>query len=102
MFRLKEDATEEDVVSVRKGLLELPNLVPAIQRFEIGEDLVLQSGQTNPYGKNRTICWSAWFLSVEAYESYANHDAHNAFVQDILGPVIEKGSRAAIQYKVDE
>jgi len=63
---------------------------------------MLPSGQNNPSGKNRTMCWTACFGVIEDYEAYQNHPAHNAFVQDVLSPVIEKGSRAAIQYDVPE
>ena len=104
MFRLREDATEDDLKSVKRGLLELPGKIPLIRSYELGVDLELPSGkasQSNVGGRNRTICWSATFASVEDYDAYHLHEAHKSFVQDVLAPVIEHGSRAAIQYAVD-
>jgi len=99
MFGFKEGTTEDDLGRIKAALLALPKEIPTILSFELGEDLLLESGQKHPAGKNRRICWSACFGTSEAFEAYQSHPAHQAFI-NLLKTVVEPGSRAAIQYGV--
>lgn len=97
MFRLQSSA---DLETVKAGLLALPEQIPTIIDYEIGQDLCLSSGQNHPAGPNRMMVWSAVFQTIDDYEAYAVDPAHVHFLQKILGPVVEPGSRAAIQYEI--
>ena len=97
MFRFKPETTESEMQAVQKALLNLPLQLPEIQTFELGTDLKLESGQKHPAGPNRQVCWTATFKSVQEYQSYNDSPAHVQFLQQ-LGPIVEPGSRAAIQY----
>ena len=103
MFSLKEDCTEKDYQAVYEGLLALPTQIPGgvIVQYELGKDLKLPGGQTHPAGKNRQIVFSPSFKSIEDYVSYDQHDAHQAFLKNILSPRVLPGSRSAIQYEVE-
>ena len=101
MFSLKDGSTEAEMNKVKSGLLELPKQIPVITSFELGSDLVLAGSADHPAGKNRQICWSASCASIDDYETYDQHEAHKSFLKDTLAPVVQQGSRAAIQYTVD-
>jgi len=62
--------------------------------------LELPISQTNPLGPNRHLSWSATFASTDDYEAYHTSEAHQALVKDLLKPILELGSRAAIQYAI--
>lgn len=102
MVSLKEDASDEDLRRVKDGFLQLPNDIDVIKTFELGQDIVLESGQTHPAGKNRMLSWMLTFDSAEDYETYNTHPKHQAFLKDILKPVLLPGSRAAIQYNLSD
>lgn len=99
MFRFKPEASEMDIAAIQLGLLDLPKKLPQIRDYELGVDLFLESGQNHPSGPNRELAWSATFASVEDYLTYNDSPEHIDFLQT-LKPVVEPGSRAAIQYKV--
>jgi len=103
MFRLKGPRAH-NVESVRAALLRLPARIPLIRKYELGTDLQLPSGTRNHPngGPDRHVCWSAYFDSVEDYESHSGHEAHLAFLKDVLAPIVEPGSRSAAQYEVEE
>ena len=98
MFDLLDETEAEDVERVKESLLNLPKEIPTIQSFELGQDLLLPSGQSHP-GKNRRLCWSCTFPDVQSYEAYRIHAAHQNFLT-LLKPLVLPGSRAAIQYLV--
>lgn len=102
MFRLKEGWTESHLRSVKDGLLQLPKLIPTILHHELGEDLLLPGGQTHPSGKNRLLSWSVTFHTVDDFQIYDQHPAHKSFLADTLLPLIQPGSRAAIQYSFEK
>ena len=100
MFSLKKGTTRAQQRDIRNGLLELPKKIPQIQDYEVGTDLLLRGGQNHPAGKNRSFCWSASFDCPKDYETYDASRAHQDFLVK-LKPLVEPGSRSAIQYKVD-
>jgi hypothetical protein len=79
----------------------LPDKIPQIQDYELGLDLLLPAGQNHPAGPNRGFYWSPTFKSVEDYEAYDKSDAHQEFLA-MLKPLVEPGSRAAIQFEIPE
>jgi len=101
MFDFQDEAEAKDIDKVKESLLNLPNQIPTIQTFELGQDLLLPSGQSHPAGKNRRICWSCTFPDVQSFESYQVHGAHQEFLA-LLKPLVLPGSRAAIQYQVED
>jgi hypothetical protein len=97
MFRLKEGSDEE---AIKAALLDLPRQLPMILTHQLGVDLRLEAGQNHPLGKNRQISWSVTFNSISDYEAYNDSEVHKHFLREALQPVLEEGSRAAIQYNV--
>jgi len=100
MFDFTDKTTAADIEKVKESLLELPKQIATIQSYELGEDLLLPSGQSHPAGRNRRIAWSCTFPDVQSFESYQVHAAHQDFLA-LLKPHVRPGSRAAIQYTVD-
>ncbi|CAK9079307.1 unnamed protein product [Durusdinium trenchii] len=98
MIGVKESTSTEQILAVKEGLAALKDTC-GILDFEFGMDLKLPSGQSHPAGKNRTCTWFADFPSVEAYEAYAAHPEHVKVINDLIKPIMEPGTRAAIQYE---
>ena len=46
------------------------------------------------------MCWSATFASVADYEIYEKHPAHLKVISELIKPIMEPGTRAAIQYEL--
>mgnify|MGYP001804198792 CR=1 FL=1 len=101
MFRLKEGSTQTDQEAVKEGLLELARSVPEIRSYEIGQDLLLESGQKHPFGPNRHVAWTAIFDNTQDYQTYNESSAHQEFLA-LLKPLVDGSSRAAIQYDRDD
>lgn len=101
MFSLKAEATTAQAQEIREGLLALPSKIPEIKEYELGVDLLLKGGQNHPAGKNRAISWTATFESQQDYETYDASEPHKEFLAK-LKPIVEPGSRAAIQYELPE
>lgn len=101
MFSLKAEATKAQAQDIRESLLALPSKIPEIKNYELGVDLLLEGGQNHPAGKNRAIAWVATFESQQDYEKYDVCEAHKEFLTK-LKPLVEPGSRAAIQYEIPE
>eukprot|EP00929_Paragymnodinium_shiwhaense_P068402 TRINITY_DN34392_c0_g1_i1.p2 TRINITY_DN34392_c0_g1~~TRINITY_DN34392_c0_g1_i1.p2 ORF type:complete len:112 (+),score=24.56 TRINITY_DN34392_c0_g1_i1:213-548(+) len=101
MFGLKDEATAEQVEALKKGLLALGEGSQFVQKYELGVDLKLASGQNHPAGKNRSLVWTATFKAAADYESYHKSDEHQTLVKELLAPILEPGTRAAIQFPLD-
>ena len=101
MFSLKAEATKAQAQEIRDGLLALPSKIPEIKEYELGVDLLLKGGQNHPAGKNRAISWAASFQNQQDYETYDASEAHKEFLAK-LKPLVEPGTRAAIQYEIPE
>jgi len=101
MFSFKEGTSPKEISKIQQGLLDLPKRIPTIQSYELGRDLILPGGQNHPAGKNRVLSWTACFDSVQDYQIYEEHEAHKAFLAK-LKDVVLPGSRAAIQYQIQD
>jgi len=100
MFRLHDRATEDDHRMVVDALLSLPSSCGVdMISYECGTDLRLRSGLTHPLGPNRHVSWTCTFATVEEYTAYNTSAAHGDFLA-LLKPLLEPGSRAAIQYEI--
>lgn len=97
MFDFNDQTTAEDIAKVKESLLNLPQQISSIRSYELGQDLLLPSGQSHPAGRNRLLAWSCTFSDVPSFESYQAHPAHQEFLA-LLKPLLRPGSRAAIQY----
>jgi Stress responsive A/B Barrel Domain len=102
MFNFKDGTSTETIQTIQDGLLNLPNEIALIQDYELGVDLLLESGQQHPAGKNRLLCWSCTFQTVDDYEHYSNHPIHVQLLEQWIKPNLLPGSRAAIQYQINK
>ena len=100
MFNFKEETSTDTIQAIQDGLLNLPKEIAFIKDYELGVDMLLESGQKNPAGKNRLLSWSCTFLNADDYESYCIHPIHVEFVNTLIKPNLLPGSRAAIQYQI--
>lgn len=84
LFKLKADATPEQVKEVEKEFAALPGKIDTITGFEWGPSESVE-------GKNDgfTHCFLVTFKDKKGLETYIPHPAHKAFV-DKARPIIEK------------
>lgn len=102
MFNFKEETSADTIQMIQDGLLNLPKEISTIQDYELGIDMLLESGQKHPAGKNRLLCWSCTFETVDDYENYSIHPVHVELLDNYIKPNLLPGSRAAIQYEVKD
>ena len=102
MFRLQAHATDADHQRIVDALLALPASAGVdMLSYECGRDLHLPAGVAHPLGPNRHIVWSCTCHTVDDYNTYNTSAAHQAFLA-LLKPLLEPGSRAAMQYEIPE
>jgi Stress responsive A/B Barrel Domain len=102
MFSFKIGTTPGDLQKISNGLLNLPKQISFIRDYELGHDLLLESGQNHPAGKNRFLSWMCTFDTTDDYESYSSNPIHVDLINNFIKPHLEPGSRAAIQYEVNQ
>eukprot|EP00440_Ansanella_granifera_P057431 gb/GFBE01062255.1/.p1 GENE.gb/GFBE01062255.1/~~gb/GFBE01062255.1/.p1 ORF type:complete len:118 (+),score=29.29 gb/GFBE01062255.1/:1-354(+) len=100
MFSVKDETPAEQIDSMKRCLLDMKKDIPVIKHYEYGADLKLPSGQNHPSGKNRSVAFSAVFENEAAYEEYAKHPVHVRCIKEFIAPIIQPGSRAALQYRL--
>ncbi|MFC7387269.1 Dabb family protein [Sphaerisporangium rhizosphaerae] len=91
MFTWVAGATEEQKAEVETGLKKLPDAIPEIRRYEIGQDAGINPG-------NYEFAVVADFDSEEDYLVYRDHPVHRAFIADVIRPIL--AGRAAVQYSI--
>jgi hypothetical protein len=89
MFTLAEGTDEDTRELILASLAELPGLIPEILDYHFGTDAGLAEG-------NHDVAVVARFADAPAYMRYRDHPAHQAFVANVLRPVL--ASRAAVQF----
>jgi Stress responsive A/B Barrel Domain len=102
MFSFKVGTTNADIQLIRNALLQLPKQIVQIRDYEFGHDMLLKSGQDHPAGKNRLVSWSCTFDNTTDYETYATDLHHVNTINTFIKPHLEPGSRAAIQYEIEQ
>jgi hypothetical protein len=91
LFQFSPDATDEQRRYLEARLAELPELIPTVRSFAFGSDLGASPG-------NHDFAVTAEFDSVEGYQTYRDHPAHQAFIADCLEPI--RVARAAAQFEL--
>mmetsp|Transcript_86326 Transcript_86326/g.239388 ORF Transcript_86326/g.239388 Transcript_86326/m.239388 type:complete len:108 (-) Transcript_86326:129-452(-) len=99
MFGFTDATTPEQAQACKDALLAMPAEIGCIKAIKVGEDLKLPSGQNHPAGKNRSLVGIVEFDSAEAYEEYAVHPAHLKVIAEYIKPIMEPGTRSAIQFE---
>lgn len=92
LLRWKSSIRTAELGAVEKELTALPDLIPQIERYDFGADLILENG-------NYDFAIVADFRSKVDYAIYRDHPSHQRVVQEILRPRVE--SRVAVQFEVE-
>ena len=91
LFRLKAEAPSDTSRALEDELFQLAQKIPEIERYDYGSDLGLREG-------NYDFGVVADFDSADAFKAYATHPDHLAFIENVLGPVLEE--RVSIQFEI--
>jgi len=90
-FQFHEDATDDQIAAVTRGLETLPGLIPEIAEYRVGPDAGINEG-------NQDYAVVADFGSVDDYLVYRDHPAHLGVIAEHIRPIL--ASRAAVQYMI--
>jgi hypothetical protein len=91
MFIWTTEATQEQKAAVAERLSELPEVIPDIKRYEIGDDAGINEG-------NYDFVVVADFADRESYLVYRDHPVHLAVIAETIKPITAE--RAAVQYEL--
>lgn len=84
-----DDTTEDQVEEIVAALRLLPSQIDELRAYVVGVDAGISEG-------NATLAIVADFDSVEGYEVYRDHPAHQAAITQLIVPVI--AGRSAVQH----
>lgn len=91
VFRWNESATEERKRTVADRLNTLPDAIPEIKAYRVGDDAGLNDG-------NFDFAVVADFADRDAYLVYRDHPVHRAIINEHITPILAE--RAAVQYEL--
>ena len=92
MFRWIPEATREQKERAKDELMRLPELVPQVRAYHIGEDLGL-AGEVN-----FDFALVADFDDLAGYLAYRENPEHQKIVENYVQPIA--GARGAVQYEI--
>ena len=92
MVRFRDDATENQIEELYRGLARLPHVIEEIERYDFGPDQGL--GEGNP-----DMALVADFDSEAAWRAYQKHPEHLILAEDLVRPVAAEMIR--VQYLVE-
>lgn len=90
MLSFTDEATEQEKTALRAGLATMPEQIPEVRGYRIGEDAGL-----NP--DNYDLVVVADFEDRAGFLAYRDHPAHQKLVADLLRPITAR--RAAVQHE---
>jgi hypothetical protein len=88
LFKLKDDAPDDAVESILEGFAVLRDRVPEIRSYRYGPDLGLTGGAWD-------VALVAEFDSADDWQTYRDHPAHLAFIDERITPFVE--TRTSVQ-----
>ena len=83
LFTFKADAKPEQVQKIVDAFGELPSKIDTIQDYEWGVN-----NSPEKHDKGHTHCFLVTFKSEADRDAYLPHEAHQAFVKELL-PILE-------------
>jgi len=92
MFRWTPETTREQKERVKEELGRLPELIPQVRAYHIGEDLGL-AGDIN-----FDFAVAADFDDLAGYLAYRENAEHQKIVETFIQPIV--GARGAVQYEI--
>ncbi|MBA3801293.1 MAG: oligoribonuclease [Acidimicrobiia bacterium] len=90
LFRWVDDATPEQIATVKSALASLPLLIPEISGYRVGADLGLA-------GDNAQFAVVGDFADEEAWTTYRDHPEHQKIIAELIRPLVAQ--RWAVQFR---
>jgi len=84
IFRFKDGATENQISAIEKAFGELPEKIETIKDYEWGTNVSKENKS-----EGFTHCFLVTFDDQRGLDIYGPHEAHQAFVEQLL-PILDK------------
>lgn len=84
LFKFKDTATKEQVAHIEKAFAALPQKINSITDYEWGTNVSPEN-----HAQGLTHCFIVSFKDKAGLEEYLPHEAHKAFVKQLL-PILDK------------
>jgi hypothetical protein len=91
LFTFVDGVTPDQVLELQRRLLELPDLIPGLGRYQAGPN-------ASPDEGNWDFAVTGEFESIDAFHAYVAHPAHVAVVQEHVIPL--RDQRVAVQFEI--
>ena len=91
MGRYTAAATEAQKWAMIDAIVGMKAQIPEILDVHAGQDLSLAEG-------NHGFVAMVDFANSEHYKAYAKHPAHQAVIANYIKPILEPGTRTAVQF----
>ena len=92
LFRWSPEATSEARQSVTTALRGLPDAIPSIRAYHLGDDAGVSDG-------NFDFVVLADFDDVSGYLAYRDHPLHQAVIAERIAPIVAE--RCALQFELE-
>ena len=93
MGRFKTGTSDEQKRALVESVLGMPKDIAEICGIEAGLDLCLADG-------NHGFAATVDFRTADDYQVYAKHPAHVAVITNYIKPILEPGTRTAVQFRL--
>jgi stress responsive alpha/beta barrel protein len=90
MLRFADDTTDGQKEALRAGLRRLPEIIPEIRAYRLGDDLGLRDD-------NFDFAITADFDDVDGFVVYRDNPDHQKAIAELIAPIIT--ARAAVQFE---
>ena len=88
LFKVKEDARDEQIETLERDLLRMPEEIPALRWHRLGHNLCsMRPGQV-PY----THIWETGYDDVQGLQAYTTHPFHT----DVVHPYFDSASPSCV------
>lgn len=91
MLRFKPESSREQRDAAVSGMRSLPDKIPQIRRFVLGEDARVDDGTYD-------LVLVADFDSAEDYAIYRDHPDHRTLIETVTRPITS--ARAAVEHEL--
>jgi hypothetical protein len=103
LLKFKPGADPEMLARFKKGVYEVPDEIPGVREYSCGSNVGTSAeglAAESDFSDNFDFAVVADLDDYEAYRTYASHQAHKVFIEEVVRHVLAE--RVAVQYDLGE